>query len=66
MEKCKKCDGDGWIEIMDPDHYGAVIGARTCPNCEGTGERSTFFDDLDAEPEDHPDYTNPEWDFPHA
>ncbi len=38
MVKCKKCDGDGWVEIMDPDWDGAVIGARECPVCEGSGK----------------------------
>ncbi|MCA9880307.1 MAG: hypothetical protein KC442_21075 [Thermomicrobiales bacterium] len=37
MDTCKRCDGDGWIEVMDPDHYGAVIGVRECPDCGGTG-----------------------------
>lgn len=28
---CEQCDGDGYIDVMDPNHYGAVIGAAPCP-----------------------------------
>lgn len=45
-DECKRCDGDGWLEIMDPDHYGAVIGMRECPDCEGTGNRPLTDDEL--------------------
>jgi DnaJ-class molecular chaperone len=36
-DSCQRCEGDGYLDIMDPDHYGAVIGARECPDCGGTG-----------------------------
>lgn len=42
MASCKKCDGDGWIEVMDPHHYGAVVGVMTCPECDGDGEIDDF------------------------
>lgn len=45
VDKCKRCDGDGWVEIMDPEFAGAVIGARECPSCGGSGNRSFFDDD---------------------
>jgi DnaJ-class molecular chaperone len=37
LKKCVNCDGDGWVEIMDPHFYGAVIGGQLCPVCEGSG-----------------------------
>lgn len=46
---CKRCDG--WIDIMDPDHSGAVIGARECPDCGGTGKRDDFLVDTDFDEE---------------
>ncbi|TXH50924.1 MAG: hypothetical protein E6Q97_19415 [Desulfurellales bacterium] len=44
VRDCPRCDGYGWIEVMDPDHYGVVIGGRECPDCKGTGED----EDVDA------------------
>lgn len=37
---CEKCDGDGYVEIGDVSHDGLclVAEARTCDECEGTGE----------------------------
>jgi DnaJ-class molecular chaperone len=45
VRPCPKCDGDGWIDIMDPDHDGAVLGARACPRCGGEGVLTTPYDD---------------------
>jgi len=43
--KCVNCDGDGWVEIMDLHHYGAVIGGQPCPACDGEG----YTDELEGE-----------------
>lgn len=49
MDACPKCDGDGYLDIMDPDHYGAVIGARPCPRCDGSGRISELEDEEEDE-----------------
>ncbi len=38
MSKCKNCDGDGWVEILDPYFSGAVLGVMDCQECGGTGD----------------------------
>ena len=43
--KCERCDGDGYLDVMDPDHYGAVIGMRECPDCDGSGTRDDFWNE---------------------
>lgn len=35
---CQRCDGDGYLDIVDPD-TGGVLGPRPCPDCGGSGER---------------------------
>jgi hypothetical protein len=32
---CPKCEGDGWVEIVD-EETGGVIGPRPCPDCDGS------------------------------
>jgi DnaJ-class molecular chaperone len=49
MVTCPKCDGDGYLDVMDPDHYGAVIGAQQCPLCEGEGRVWEDGDGVDEE-----------------
>lgn len=46
VSKCTRCDGDGWLEIMDPDHYGAVVGVKECSHCNGSGT-TNFLADAD-------------------
>lgn len=33
---CEECEDDGYIDVMDQNHYGAVIGPAPCPyGCTG-------------------------------
>lgn len=55
MSKCKNCDGDGWVEILDPYFPGAVLGVMDCQECGGTGdaEQEPKYMPWDDDPEEH-------------
>jgi DnaJ-class molecular chaperone len=50
-EKCKVCDGEGWIEPKGPHADGSYATSRECIFCEGTGRRMTagpYDDEIDS------------------
>lgn len=44
-ELCKRCDGDGDIEIVSDDPTLAPSKLVKCPDCNGTGQRDDDDDD---------------------
>src|SRR5256714_7811696 len=36
--RCRRCSGAGEIQDVQRSIFGTVMTARTCPQCEGTGE----------------------------
>jgi hypothetical protein len=50
LKECSHCGGDGWVKIMDPHHYGVVIGGAPCSVCSGRGLVSDPDDDTDLDP----------------
>lgn len=52
--KCETCEDDGYIEVMDPEHYGAVIGIAPCPRgCEPKAALTTDMRDAGYDEEDY-------------
>lgn len=49
--ECDECEDDGYIEVIDPEHYGAVIGIAPCPfGCRPKVAMTT--DMMDAAPDE--------------
>lgn len=36
--KCKRCEGDGWVETFN--EAGFVNGSTCCPRCSGEGRQN--------------------------
>jgi hypothetical protein len=49
-EKCETCDGDGYVDIPDPE-TGGVLGPAPCPDCDGSVHPDSMVARLDSEKE---------------